>query len=124
VRSVWCDVRPARRMTVAGYARAIVLLAGCAPAALAQDAATDAAAYRAHCAACHGTKGASDTPSARALKVAPFVDDARLAAMAPAEIVAIIRANGKHRAVADLTGLSDAELLAAARHVRRLCDGR
>lgn len=89
--------------------------------ALAAEAATFAEIYAARCAGCHGRTGLSDTPSARALKVAPLVDDERVAAMTPAEIVADIRANPKHRAVVDFTHVSDAELLAAAAWVRRLC---
>jgi mono/diheme cytochrome c family protein len=88
------------------------------------DAATFAEIYAARCAGCHGLDGYSDTPSARALKVSPLVDDDRLAGMTPAEIVADIRANPKHRAVVDFGAVSDAELLAAAEWVRRLCAGR
>jgi mono/diheme cytochrome c family protein len=80
-----------------------------------------AAVYRARCAPCHGTTGRSDTPQSRSLKVAPLVHDASLARATPAEIAARVRADPKHRAVADVR---DADLEIAARWVRHLAGAR
>jgi mono/diheme cytochrome c family protein len=92
--------------------------------ALGVDAATFSDIYAARCASCHGMDGSSDTPSGRALKVSPLLNDDRIAGMTPAEIVRHIRDNPKHGAVIDFTTISNAELLAAAEYVRRLCAGR
>jgi mono/diheme cytochrome c family protein len=76
-----------------------------------------AAVFQARCAKCHGAAGATDTPMARALKVAPLVNDAKLARMTPAEIAALVRSDTKHRGVVDL---EDADLEAAALFVKKL----
>jgi hypothetical protein len=73
--------------------------------------------YMVQCAKCHGQTGKSDTPDARALKVAPFVGDVRLQAMTAADIANAVRANPKHRAVADV---ADADVETAAGYVKEL----
>lgn len=98
-----------------------VAVAAAAPAAgepLAGD--SSAAAYMARCATCHGMHGKTQTRLGRVLKVAPFAGDARLAAMTPAAIARLVKANPKHRGVAQRT---DAEIDAAVLHVHRLAQG-
>jgi hypothetical protein len=73
--------------------------------------------FQARSAKCHGETGKTDTPPARALKVAPLVNDPRLAEMTPAEIVALVKSDPKHRGVVEL---EDADLEAAAVYVRKL----
>jgi len=80
-----------------------------------------AAVFRSQCARCHGERGRTDTSTARALKVAPLVNDARLAAMTPQEIVALVRADPKHRGVVTLR---DADLIRAAYFVKQLAQER
>lgn len=75
------------------------------------------AVFKARCARCHGETGKTDTPDARALKVAPLVNDARIAAMTPAEIVELVKSDPKHRGVVDL---QDADLEGAAVFVKTL----
>jgi mono/diheme cytochrome c family protein len=77
-------------------------LALAAPAATPARAEDAAAAFRSRCARCHGDDGQSDTADGRALKVAPLVNDARLAGMSAAAIAAAVKSNVKHRAVVQL----------------------
>ena len=84
-------------------------------------AVSPAAVFRSQCARCHGERGRTDTSTARALKVAPLVNDARLAAMTPQEIVALVRADPKHRGVVTLR---DADLIRAAYFVKQLAQER
>jgi mono/diheme cytochrome c family protein len=80
-----------------------------------------AAVFKSRCARCHGQAGKSDTPDGRSLKVAPLVNDARLARMTPAEIATLVKANAKHRGVVKL---DDADLDAAAVFVKHLASTR
>lgn len=79
------------------------------------------AVYEARCAPCHGADGKTDTSVGRVFKVAPLVDDPRLARMTPAEIAQLVIADPKHRSVADL---DDADVKAAAVFVKKLAGGR
>jgi mono/diheme cytochrome c family protein len=79
-----------------------------------------AAIYQSRCAACHGRSGKTDTANARALKVRPLVHDAKLAKMAPADIMKAIKSNPKHRGMSAVTGLDDSQLGAAAVYVKEL----
>ena len=110
-----------RRLLAAVLVLATALLHGAAHAA---EPSTPATVFAERCASCHGMDGSSDTPSGRALKVSPLFDDAHIATMTPAEIVDHIRRSPKHSGVIDFTAMSQAELLAAAEYVRRLCAGR
>jgi len=93
---------------------AIGLLVAAVSSARADDS---AAAYRAHCAACHGEDGRADSLNARGLKVAPLQGYERLRGMQAPEIAALVRSNPKHAAV---THVEDAELLSAAAYVMQL----
>ena len=75
------------------------------------------AAFKRACARCHGEGGKSDTPHGRPLKVAPLVNDARLANMTPAEIVHLVKTDPKHHGVVHL---ESADLEAAAVFVKTL----
>lgn len=79
-----------------------------------------AAVFKARCAKCHGESGKADTANARALKVRPLVDTAKLAQMTPAEIVRVIKAGPKHEGMGVLPGPDDADLEAVARFVKEL----
>jgi len=78
------------------------------------------ATYATHCVRCHGPSGRTETENARALKVRPLAGDAKLAQMAPADIVAAIRSNAKHRGVGADVDLPDADIEAVARFVKEL----
>ena len=80
-----------------------------------------AAVYKARCARCHGESGKTDTSVGRVLKVAPLVDDPRLARMTPEEIARLILSDPKHQGVVELDR-NDVE--AAAVFVKRLAAGR
>jgi mono/diheme cytochrome c family protein len=80
-----------------------------------------AAVYKVRCARCHGDSGKTDTSVGRVLKVAPLVDDPRLARKTPAEIAHLIMSDPKHRGVVDL---DEDEVKAAAVFVKRLAAGR
>lgn len=75
------------------------------------------AAFNRACARCHGEGGKTDTPHGRPLKVAPLVNDARLAHMTPEEIVHLVKTDPKHRGVVHL---ENADLQAAAVFVKTL----
>lgn len=93
--------------------------------AASDEPSTDGATiFQARCARCNGETGETDTPSARALKVRPLIDDAKLAAMSPGEVADAIRSNPEHAGVADLSDLSSAQLEAAAVFVPKLATQR
>ena len=83
-----------------------------------------AAVFKARCARCHGQTGKTDGPGARALKVRPLANDAKLARMAPADIAKAIKSNARHQAVGALVDLDDTELRAAAVFVKELAKKR
>lgn len=76
-----------------------------------------AATFRTRCARCHGQDGESNTADARTLKVAPLVNDERLARMTAAEIASSVKGSAKHRAVVEM---DDADVDAAAAFVKVL----
>jgi mono/diheme cytochrome c family protein len=83
-----------------------------------------AAVFKERCAKCHGESGRSDTADARALKVRPLIDDSQIAAMAPDDIVRMIKADSRHRGLDTTAGLDDAQLRAAAVFVKGLAKKR
>jgi mono/diheme cytochrome c family protein len=106
---------------------AIVLLIGAlgAGVAVAGSGRLDGAAvFKARCARCHGESGKTDTAAARALKVRPLVDDAKLAQMALADIAKAIKADAKHQRVDSVVDLDDADLGAVAVFVKELAKKR
>ena len=74
-------------------------------------AADGAAVYKAQCAKCHGDTGLADSPAGKAMKATAIKGDAKIAAMADADLVAKIKENKKH---APLKSLSADDLAAAA----------
>jgi mono/diheme cytochrome c family protein len=116
---------------VVQWAAAVPLVAALAAGAIAPRAGraqppqdedgSPAAVFHSQCARCHGERGHTDTAGARALKVAPLVNDPRLAAMTPEAIVALVKADPKHRGVVKLR---DEDLLRAASFVRQLARER
>lgn len=88
---------------IASLAVALPLLL-CAGHALAADG---AALYKAKCSGCHGVDGKADTPAGKAMKAPALVGKERT----PDEVVAFIRSNEKHKALAKL---SDEDLKAIA----------
>lgn len=95
-------------------ALAFVLVAGSSRPARAQS---PAEVFLENCARCHGETGKADVPVSRTLKVAPLVNDARLARMTPEEIARVIREDPKHAAVVELRHL---DLESAAVYVKKL----
>lgn len=91
----------------------VVLLV--APAAWAVDGAT---VYKESCAKCHGETGKADTPAAKALKVPPLQDDAKVAKMTEQEVAERIKTNEKHPPT--VKKLGDAEVEAAAAYAKKL----
>lgn len=83
-------------------------------AALAADG---AAVWKANCGKCHGETGMADTPPAKALKAPAIAGNAKIAGMAPADIVAAIKAKPVH---GSLKKVPDADLEAAASHAKEL----
>ncbi len=77
--------------------------------------------FESRCARCHGHDGRTDTSVGRVLKVAPLVDDARLARMTPEAIAKLILSDPKHQGVVDL---DPDDVQAAAVFVKRLAAGR
>lgn len=102
----------------------LAMLVAAAAAAPPTEAPPSAVAYVKRCAVCHGESGTSDTPQGRALKVAPLVDDVRLAGMSADEIVEAIKESPKHRGVLDFDAIPDADLHAAAVYVIHLARPR
>ena len=83
-----------------------------------------AAVFKARCARCHGDSGETDTSNARALKVRPLVNDAKLAQMAPADIGKAIKSNAKHQGIGAVVDLEDADLGVVAVFVKELAKKR
>jgi mono/diheme cytochrome c family protein len=79
-----------------------------------------AAIFQARCARCHGESGKTDTAGARALKVSPLANDAKLARLAPPDIVKAITSNAKHQSLGAVADLDDTELGAVAIYVKEL----
>jgi cytochrome c553 len=77
--------------------------------------------FVARCAPCHGRSGMSDTPDARALKVAPLAGHPRLAGMSAAAIAAAVKENAKHRGIVPL---DEGDIEAAAPFVKHLAGRR
>ena len=84
-------------------------------------AADGAAVYKTQCAKCHGDTGQADSPAGTAMKAPALAGDAKIAAMADAELVTKIKANKKH---VTLKSLSDADLTAVAAHVKQLAGAK
>jgi mono/diheme cytochrome c family protein len=74
------------------------------------------AAWKQHCAKCHGDTGAADTPVAKALKAPAIAGNAKLAGMGSDEIAKAVKASPKHAGLK----LSDDALQAAAGHAKEL----
>jgi len=111
----------------AGVNLTIVLLIGAlgvGPAVAGSGPQDGAAVFKARCARCHGELGKTDTVGARALKVRPLANDAKLAQMAPADIVKAIKSDPKHQGLDAVVGLDDTELGAAAIFVKQLAKKR
>jgi mono/diheme cytochrome c family protein len=81
-------------------------------------AADGTALFKQHCASCHGETGKADTSAAKALKVPPLAGDAKVAAMADADVATRIKTNEKHKSV--IKKLTDDDVAAVAAHVKGL----
>jgi mono/diheme cytochrome c family protein len=90
-----------------------------ASASLAADA---AALFKQHCASCHGESGKADTAAGKALKVPALAGDAKVAAMADADVIAKIKSNAKHAAA--LKKLTDADVATLATYVKGVAAGK
>jgi mono/diheme cytochrome c family protein len=96
---------------------AAVVGMGAAGAAFADGAAV----YKANCAKCHGDSGAADSAAAKAMKVPALAGDAKIAAMADADLAKSIAENKKH---AGLKAVSAEDIAAAAKYVKGLAGGK
>jgi mono/diheme cytochrome c family protein len=85
-------------------------------------AADGEALFKKNCASCHGETGKADTAAGKALKVPALAGDAKVAAMADADVVAKIKSNDKHAAV--LKKVTDADVAALATYVKGLAAGK
>jgi mono/diheme cytochrome c family protein len=92
--------------------------------AVAEPPPDGAAVFKTRCARCHGESGKTDTPDARALKVRPLANDAKLARMAPGDIVQAIKSNAKHQSAGAVIDVDDTELGAVAVFVKELAKRR
>ena len=92
----------------------LALVAGAAPALAAEGVTV----YAQRCAGCHGKDGQADTPAAKMMKAPALAGDAKVAAMSPADLAALIKANPKHAAM--LKTLGDEDLAAVATFVAGL----
>jgi mono/diheme cytochrome c family protein len=91
------------------------LTVGFGGAALAADG---AAVFKQHCVSCHGETGKSDTAAGKALKVPALAGDAKVAAMADADVAAKVKSNDKHKTF--MKKLTDDDVAAAAAYVKGL----
>src|SRR5437762_4270838 len=85
-------------------------------------AADGAALFKQNCVSCHGETGKADTPAGKAMKVPALAGDAKVAAMADADVVAKIKSNAKHAAV--LKKVTDDDIAAVATYVKGLAAGK
>jgi mono/diheme cytochrome c family protein len=92
---------------------AAALAIGAAPAVAAEGG---DAAWKQHCAKCHGDAGHADTPAGKAMKATAIAGNDELAAMSADDIVKAVKASPKHAALK----LSDDQLQAAAGHAKEL----
>ena len=100
---------------VSGMFVSIALLAG--GAGWAEDTSQGEKLYAENCAKCHGDDGRAQTPVGKAMKASSLVDAKWAAGDSTSALIAAVRANAKHQAVAKL---SDEELTAIAGYVRQL----
>jgi mono/diheme cytochrome c family protein len=102
---------------------AIPLMAAFTSAIASVSLAADAAVlFKQQCASCHGETGKADTPPGKALKVPALAGDAKVAAMADADVVAKIKSNDRHAAA--LKKVTDADIPALATYVKGLAAGK
>ena len=81
--------------------------------------ATDGAVvYKTQCSKCHGEDGHADTPAGKAMKAPALAGDAKVAALAPADLVKSVKENKKHAAF--IAKVPDADLDAVASFVKGL----
>lgn len=92
---------------MSGTAVLLMLVAGSVA-----HAADGAAVYKAQCSKCHGETGQSDTTIGKALKAPALAGDAKLKAMAEADVIAAVKGNAKHPPT--VKSLGDDDLKAAA----------
>ena len=100
---------------------AVVLLSAGATGAFAVDGAQ---VYKDHCMKCHGETGQADTAAGKALKTPSFAGDAKVAGASVADLVKAVKESEKHGKVGVLKGVSDADLDAAAAHVKTLAGAK
>ena len=102
---------------------AISLMSGLTLAVVSVSLAADGGAlFKQQCASCHGQTGQADTAAGKALKVPALAGDAKVAAMADADVVAKIKSNDKHAAA--LKKLTDADIATLATYVKSLAAGK
>jgi cytochrome c oxidase cbb3-type subunit I/II len=116
----WRDLTTGNLASLAATVRAFANVSAEVPPAGALDA--GARVYAAHCAECHGPRGAGDGFAAKELPVAPTDFRGRRASFA--ENVRVLTAGIEGTSMAPWTGrLSGEELVAVAHYVRSLYDG-
>ena len=97
----------------------VFVLAATVPAALAAEGAQ---IYKDRCAKCHGDTGKADSPAAKALKTPVLAGNAKIAAMADADLTKAIATNSKHAAF--MKTVSEADVAAVAAYVKQLASAK
>jgi mono/diheme cytochrome c family protein len=108
------DVRRIVRVTAA-----LLVVSGVGSTGWAEE---PAAVFKAHCAKCHGETGEADTPTGKMLKVPKLAGNAKVAGMAVADIVKLVKENEKHKA--PLKKLSEAQIEAGASGAKTVAEGK
>jgi mono/diheme cytochrome c family protein len=105
--------------TVITVAATIMALDACVSRVRAED---PAAVFKENCAKCHGETGQADTPASATLKVPKLAGDAKVAGMTIPDIVAMMKANEKHKTM--LKKATEDQLVAGATHAKALAQGK
>jgi mono/diheme cytochrome c family protein len=105
--------------TVVAIATAVLALDGWISSGRAEE---PAKVFKENCAKCHGETGLADTPVSATLKVPKLAGDSKVAPMAVADIVAMMKSNEKHKTM--LKKATEEQLVAGATHAKALAEGK
>jgi mono/diheme cytochrome c family protein len=106
-------------MTIGRMTMAAVVLACTGVAVRAED---PVAVFKEHCAKCHGETGQADAQASATLKVPKLAGDEKVAGMAVADIVKMMKENEKHKPM--LKKATGDQLVAGATRAKELAQGK